>query len=293
MQRVLGLIAFFFLFLLITPALASSPLHVTVSVLPQVYFVRQIAGDLAQVSVMVLPGAGPATYEPKPDQMVALSSSQIYFAIGVPFETAWLPKIQAANPAMRIVPTQEGICKIPMAHHLHEHDTQKADHGQEILDPHIWLDPNLVKIQARHIKDALCVADPAHAPVFTHNFDHFTIALDHLNQQITSLLGPEAKGKHFVVFHPAWGYFARAYGLIQLPVEMEGKSPSPRELAGLIDMARAKKIHTIFVQPQFSQQSASVIARGIEGSVVRLDPLAPDWGDNLLAAARIIKGALR
>lgn len=293
MKRILTLSILFFLFPLLTPAIGSSPLQVTVSILPQVYFVRQIAGDLAQVSVMVLPGAGPATYEPKPDQMVALTSSQIYFAIGVPFETVWLPKIQAANPAMRIVRTQEGISKIPMAHHHHEHAAQKTHNGQEILDPHIWLDPNLVKIQARHIKEALCVADPAHAHVFTQNFDRFTIALDQLNQNITSLFGPAAKGKHFVVFHPAWGYFARAYGLIQLPVEMEGKSPSPRELAGLIDMARAKKIHTIFAQPQFSQQSASVIARGIEGTVVRLDPLASDWADNLLSAAGIIKGALR
>ncbi|MFA7165655.1 MAG: zinc ABC transporter substrate-binding protein [Desulfoplanes sp.] len=295
MKRILALIAFVFLFPLSAPLMAAPFLHVTVSILPQAYFVHQIAGDLAKVSVMVLPGAGPATYEPKPDQMVALSSSQLYFAIGVPFETVWLPKIQAANPAMRVIRTQEGIAKIPMAHHLHGHASTSSQqpHGQEILDPHIWLDPSLVKIQAQHIKDALCAADPAHAPVFIQKYDHFIVSLDHLDQQISSLLGPDAPGKHFVVFHPAWGYFARAYRLIQLPVEIEGKSPSPRELAALIDRARARKITTIFAQPQFSRQSASVVARGIQGSVVRLDPLAPDWAANLLATARIIKGALR
>ncbi len=284
-----SILSFLFLACILVPSPALAvPVQVTVSVLPQAYFVRQIAGDLANVSVMVAPGASPATYEPRPEQMVALSSSALYCAIGVPFERVWLPRISAAHPAMRVVRTQEGITKVPMAHHHHGKTS-----GQTILDPHIWLAPELVKIQARHICDGLAAVDPAHEGTYRARLAAFLTELTDLDTTIRTLLGPDARGKRFLIFHPAWGYFARAYGLIQVPVEMEGKAPTPAALAHLMDQARADHITTIFVQPQFSQKNASVIARGIHGKVVPLDPLAPDWADNLLSATRSIQGALR
>ena len=269
------------------PTLAA-PVQVTVSVQPQAYFVRQIAGDLASVSVMVAPGASPATYEPRPEQMVDLCSSILYFAVGVPFERVWLPRICSANPAMEVIRTQEGITKVAMAHHDHG-----KTGGHAVLDPHIWLAPDLVKIQAGHICDGLSRVDPANEGTYRARLAAFLMKINALDTKIRTLLGPDSRGKRFLIFHPAWGYFARSYNLIQVPVEMEGKSPSPRNLARLMDMARAENITTIFVQPQFSKKNASVIARGINGNVVPLDPLAPDWADNLLSATRSIKGALR
>ncbi len=293
---------FVYILLPLNALLAASPMNVTVSIVPQAYFVQQIAGDLAEVSVMVLPGASPANYEPKPNQMKALSASTVYFAVGVPFETTWLDKIHAANPDMTVIATQDGVTKVPMARHLHDPADKHAkghhghDHGHgasTILDPHIWLAPDLVKIQAQNICKGLVAADPAHRATYEKNLEAFEKRLAHMDASIRTILGDTSTRNRFLVFHPAWGYFAEAYGLEQIPVEIEGKSPSPRELGSLIKLARTYRINTVFVQPQFSQKSATVIAGAIDGKVVRLDPLAEDWTTNLEKATRAIKEALR
>jgi zinc transport system substrate-binding protein len=122
---------------LLTISNAAGSAQVFVSILPQKYFVEKIGGELVDVSVMVKPGASPATYEPKPHQMVALSLAKIYFAIGIPFEKAWLKKIASANPNMVVVHTERGIEKRAMSAHK-QHKAEKAfEHHHEIKDPHI------------------------------------------------------------------------------------------------------------------------------------------------------------
>jgi zinc transport system substrate-binding protein len=95
-----------------------------------------------------------------------------------------------------------------------------------------------------------------------------------------------------MVFHPSWGYFAKDYGLAEVPVEIEGKDPKPSQLRELIEHAREKNIRVVFAQPQFSQKNAKIIAREIDGEVVFADPLAENWADNLLEVAqKIVAGA--
>ena len=284
---------------------AIEKLGVFVSILPQKYFVEKIGGDQVDVCVMVKPGSNPATYEPKPRQMVNLASAKIYFAIGVPFEQVWLKKIAAANPAMRVVHTDAGIEKISMEHH-HSHNKkeagqrhtkqthlpQSADHDREILDPHIWLSPPLVKPQANTILEALVRVDPANRAGYERRFKEFANELDEIHTQLKSLF----EGKEdlqFMVFHPSWGYFAHSYGLKQIAIEVEGKAPKPAQLKELIEHAKANNIKVIFVQPQFSRKSAELIAREINGRVVVVDPLAGNWGENLHLVAKEFKAALK
>ena len=138
---------------------AEKTIHVVASILPQKYFIQKIGGDRVSVSVMVLPGANPATYEPKPRQMVDLSNADIYFAIGVPFEKNWLSRFAEANPRMKIVETQSGINRIPMIAAGHRHHDENRHAPEETThaptDPHIWLSPPLVMLQAKNILDAL------------------------------------------------------------------------------------------------------------------------------------------
>lgn len=278
---------------------ASQPLVVFVSIVPQKYFVQQIGKDLVDVEVMVQPGASPATYEPKPKQMTALSRARIYFSIGVPFENAWLGKISATNPKMKVVATDQGIMKIPMAAHhdeehgaMHEgiHTEDQHPHGSP--DPHIWLSPPLVKVQAQTILKALQEIDAEHAGIYEDNFRQFASAVEALDAQLKALFAAK-DGMRFMVFHPSWGYFAKAYGLQQIPIEVEGKNPKPAQLKALIEHAREHKISVVFVQPQFSTKSAELIARGIGGQVVFADPLAENWLDNLSDVASKFKAALK
>ncbi len=276
---------------------AAEPIQVFVSIAPQRHFVERIGGEGVAVSVMVPPGSSPVSYEPKPRQMTALSKSVLYFAVGVPFETAWLPRFSDANPDLKIVHTQDGIKKVPMrAHHHHGED---ADHGHDdpadgrILDPHVWLSPPLVILQARNILDALCSADPDRRSGYEANYREFVGKLVDLDLAIREIFSDVAQGSRFMVFHPSWGYFARAYGLDQVPAEIEGKDPKPAELQGLIDHARTHKIRIIFVQPQFSDKSARVIASAIDGRVAVADPLSPDWAENLRRVAQSIRDAIQ
>jgi zinc transport system substrate-binding protein len=274
---------------------AGAPVPVFVSIVPQKYFVQQIGKDLVAVHVMVKPGASPATYEPRPAQMAALSRAKAYFAIGVPFERVWLEKIAGANPQMRLVHTDHGIQKLAMAVHGHpagpeDREDDHGDHG--IPDPHIWLSPALVVKQVRMIIDALEGIDPANGSVYRANGRAFIDRILDLDADLKDTFSGKT-GLHFMVFHPGWGYFAHAYGLRQLPVELEGKTPKPAQLGKLVAAARARDIRVIFVQPQFSFRSARLIAREINGDVVVADPLALDWAANLRHVAEQFKAALR
>ena len=276
-------------------AQAGKKLAVFVSIPPQKYYVQQIGEQRVDVQVMVQPGASPATYEPRPRQVAAISRTHIYFAIGVPFEKIWLKKIAAANPNMQVVHTDQGIQKIPMAaNHTKSEDHRGKDHQDHHgeLDPHIWLSPTLVMTQARTILNALVEIDPGHRAVYEANTQVFVSKLAALDADLKITFAGK-QGFQFMVFHPSWGYFARTYGLQQVPVEIEGKDPKPAQLKALIEHAKKKHINIIFVQPQFSSRNAELVAKEIGGQVIFADPLASDWSDNLREVAQKLKAALR
>ncbi|MGD9041442.1 MAG: zinc ABC transporter substrate-binding protein, partial [Desulfobacteraceae bacterium] len=168
-----------------------------------------------------------------------------------------------------------------------------ADAHEGIKDPHIWLSPPLVKIQAQNILDALVRVDPRNSAIYETNYRKFIVELDALDAHIRGIFSGNAKGMAFMVFHPAWGYFARTYGLEQIAVEMEGKEPKPADLKHLIYHARERGIKVIFAQPEFSTKSAEAIAKAIDGRVVLANPLALDWAQNLKEIASEIKAALK
>ncbi|NVJ53283.1 MAG: zinc ABC transporter substrate-binding protein [Campylobacteraceae bacterium] len=317
--------------------------EVTVSIVPQKFFVEKIAGNKIDVNVMVKPGSSPATYEPKVSQMKKLANSELYFAIGVPFENAWLEKFEHANESMKIVDTSHGIKKLKMqahshhdheehlakheeegnthhdhdeeehehahhdhdedghehAHHDHEdhdHDGHKeeAHHGHDHsgLDPHIWLEPTLVKNQAKIIYRELVKIDPANSDFYKQNLQTFLIELESLDAQIKSIL-KNYEHKAFMVFHPSWGYFAKKYHLEQIAIEIEGKEPKPSQLVELIEEAKKHNIKVVFVAPQFSKKGAKTISSTIKANVVVIDPLAQNWDKNLLKVAKEIANSYK
>lgn len=209
--------------------------------------------------------------------MVALANAKTYISIGVPFEKAWLEKIQAVNPNMKMVDTTQGI-------------ERKAtpDGG---FDPHIWLSPSLVKVQSQTIYAALAELDPAHQAEYKANLDAFLVDIDKLDASIRNTLS-NLKTKKFIVFHPAWGYFARDYGLEMIPIEVGGQEPSAQELAALVQRAKDENIKVVFVQPEFSQEDAETIAQEIGGEVIAISPLAPDWLANLQKVAETFAAVL-
>ena len=180
-------------------------------------------------------------------------------------------------------------------HHGHGHgkhaDEDHDDHATT-LDPHIWLSPPLVLRQARTILSALQQADPINGDLYAANFNFFAKQTQELDDQLREMFA-NLQGASFMVYHPSWGYFAQAYGLRQVPLEIEGKAPKPSQLKQLIEFARHEKVRAIFVQPQFSAKSANLIAKAIDAKVIVADPLAIDWAANLRRQATAFKEALR
>jgi len=277
------------------PALAG-PLPVMVSVAPQKYVLEKLAGPLVEVSVMVSPGADAHTFEPRPSQMAQAAKARLYFAQGVEFEHAWLPKLVKTNPGMTVVNTLDGIELMPMVEHDddHGHDKHAKDKHEELeMDPHTWTAPSLMKRQAETMAHALGKADPENAQLYNSNLKAFSDELGALDVQIRALLKGVPAGSEFIVFHPAWAYFAREYGLKEVAIESGGKEPSPRKLKELIKHAKDTKAKAIFVQPQFSRKTAQTLADAIGAKLVPADDLAPDWNANMLAVAKALADALK
>ncbi|MBI9078456.1 MAG: zinc ABC transporter substrate-binding protein [Pseudodesulfovibrio sp.] len=280
------------LILLFAVSSMAASFPVTVSIAPLKFFVERIGGERVDVTVMVPPGASPATYEPKSRQMAALTRSKLFLAIGVPFERAWLPRMRDTNPGMDVVMVNSGIKPLYMASHHHEKVGHVVKKHEGIPDPHVWTSPASARIMARVILSALVQADPKGSSKYNENHGHLLAEIDALDSDLRRLL-EDKRGTRFMVYHPAWGYFARDYGLVQMPVELEGKEPGPRELVQIIKMAKKNGIRVVFAQPQFSEKSARIVAGAIKGKVVLADPMAEDWANNLRHVGRSFHEALR
>ncbi len=269
---------------------ALPPVKVLVSIMPQKYFVERIGAKRVRADVLVMPGKSPATYSPTPDQMRKLANADIYFRAGVPFENAVISRIRAVK-GLKIVDTRTGIAlrRMKPSGHIHSGISETADPTG--CDPHVWMNPRFVRIQAKIMAEHLSLIDPDGRSYYQSNYERFAQDLEDLDMHLKAVLG-RFKGKTLFVFHPAFGYFADAYGMKQVAVEAMGRAPKGRALSRIIKLARKQKVRVIFVQPQFDTNAALKIASAIHGAVVPIDPLAYQYLDNMKSMADIIAKAL-
>ena len=262
----------------------SEELNITVTILPQKYFVEKIGGTSVKVNVMVDKGNDPHTYEPKPSKMVALSNSDIYFTISLPLEKTWIEKIKSSNKKLKIVAMDEGIEKFVSEDHL---ESKREIGLQE--DPHTWLSPGRVRIMAENIRDTLITENFEHGKIYQSNFLNFVTEVNTVDTKIANIFSKCKSVKPiFMVYHPSFHYFAKSYGLNQIAIEADGKEPSPKELQLLINTAKKENIKTIFIEPQLSKKSAQFIAKAIEAKLMEVDPLSYAWSNSLIKFAELI-----
>ncbi len=288
--------------------LAAEKIAVFVSIPPQKWLIDRIGGELLHTSVLVGKGQDPHTFEPSPKQIAALSAAKIWFISDMEFEHQLMKKIQQNNPKLHIVEMNHGVKRLEIEedhhHDDHEHDDQNkhgednhADHHDENhseheeFDPHVWLSPANLKKMADTVTLELTELDNSHATVYRQNNISVQQELTELHRAITAQLSPYA-GSSFYVYHPSFGHFAHAYKLEQHAVEIEGKSPTPKQIKALISQAKSENIKVIFVQPQFDPKSAKAVASAIGGDVVALDALEEDVVSNLRIMADKISSAL-
>ncbi len=259
--------------------------QLTVSIVPQKYLATFIAGSKFNVQAMLPPGSNHETYEPAPRDMEKIAASEFYFMLGaLDFELTWMERFAASNPSMQIINTSEGIEML--GGHIHK-DGEEHDHSKHGIDPHTWLSPACMKIQAANICKALSEYDTLNADYYNANLDKFKLLADSADKRILEILAG-SNGKSILIFHPALGYFARDYNLIQISIENEGKEPSPAHISELIKTAREKGIKSVFISKEFDTRNAEAIAREINAKIVVFDPMAENWAENMIHLAKLI-----
>ncbi|MDP1552035.1 MAG: zinc ABC transporter substrate-binding protein [Methanobacteriaceae archaeon] len=264
---------------------SSQKILVVASVLPQKEFVDAVGGDKVQTVIMVPPGADPHTYEPKASQLQQMANAVMYVQVGsgIEFELSWMDKIQSFNQNMYIINGSKGINLIKSSeddHSTEDNSNHDEGHGHSESDPHVWVSPLNAMIMVENIYQGLVKIDPKNKEYYLINKENYIKKLSQLDKNVTSELS-DKKGTKILVYHPSWGYFCQEYGLTQIAIEKEGKDPTPKGMAILINQAKKDNIKVIFISPQYNTRSAEVIASEIGGKVVSIDELAPDYLNNM------------
>lgn len=260
----------------------NEKLNVYVSIMPQKYFAEKVGGDLVNVSVLVPYGTSPESFDPSPKQIVQLGSSDIFFTIGIPFENIFLDKLKAGKKKLAVADCDKDVPKLQNLEH-EEHE----DHHHGEFDPHIWNDPELIKIIAQNMADTFSSIDPAHAATYATNLKSFKDELDALKDELSLKLAPY-KGRIFYVYHSAYTYFAQRFGLVQKSIETGEKEPTPAKLRELVNQANRDKVKTIFIQPEFPASGARRVAEAIGGKTVTMSVLEYDVPANMRKTAALL-----
>ncbi len=270
----------------------ESKITVAVGIIPEATFVEKVAGDLVDVITLIPPGNSPANYQPTSTQMQALSDAAVYFAMQVPAEEAnILPKVKDFNKDIEIVNLREVVSatyppRIIEEHHHHDEDGDEdheedhdEDHDQEheeTVDPHIWLSPKRAIIMVQAIADKLSEIDKDNEETYKLNAAEYIKELEALDEAITKKVY-ELENKTFLMYHPAYGYFADDYGLEMVSLETDGKQATASEIKQVIDRAKLDGITTIYYQEEFDDNQAKTVAEEIGGNVLKVAPLSPDY----------------
>lgn len=283
------------------PKTDSNTLYV--SILPLKSLVGGIVGNDFDVRVLVPAGASPETFEPTPRQYVDLNRAQLIFNVGlIDFETTLLGKLEAQE---KVIDLSRGIELIAgSCSHAHgkkaaqgsqaesgteeRESTVHADshasgtpaepaHGHSHahgIDPHVWTSPKALQRMAANAYEAIHALWPDSVK-YTENHARLQEQLAALDARTAEKIAASGV-RYFIIYHPALTYYARDYGLQQVAIEDDGKEPSARALARLIEQARRDGVRTIFYQSQFPASAVEVIARDIEAQSVAIDPLKED-----------------
>ena len=266
----------------------NAKIDVFVSIMPQKYFAEKIGGNLVNVSVLVPSGTSPENFDPSPRQIVQLGSSDVYFTMGVPFENIFLDKLKAGGKKLVIAPCDKDVPKLQNAEHEeHEHGHDEGHHHHGEFDPHIWTDPELIKIIAENMACTLSDLNPDNAAVYASNLEIFKKELDTLQTELSQKLAPY-RGRIFYVYHSAYTYFAQRFGLVQKSIETGEKEPTPAKLRELVNQANQDKVKTVFIQPEFPASGARRVAEAIGGKTVCISVLEYDVQTNMRKTAALL-----
>lgn len=256
-----------------TPQTTEDDRSIYVSIAPLKNIAEAIVGEDFPVTVLVPAGASPESFEPTPKQFIGLNRARFVFSVGLlDFEQNLLEKVERQEKIADLGHGVEIIAGCCSHHHAGHHHS----HG---IDPHIWTSPRALQIMVRNAYEAIHAAYPD-STKYTERYERFREQLQQLDRRVGERIA-QSGVQRFLIYHPALTYYARDYGIEQLAIEHEGKEPSARRLAELIEAGRREGIRNVFYQSQFPASSVEIIAHDLGGQAVVIDPLAEDVIGNI------------
>lgn len=270
----------FFLWMLIACD-GSSRLAVLTSFAPIHSLALNVAGEVADVSVLIPPATGPHDYSFSPSDLAKIARADVLIVNGVGLES-WLDKgIRAVGKQdLRIVDSSRGInliTGIEMRNLAGAKSEPDPDAGGP--NPHIWLSPRNAIQQVKNICEGLAARDPQNAPVYRNNADAYIHRLATLDADILAATS-SLPNKMLITFHDTFPYFARDYGFTVAATfeEFPGKEPSPRAIKQLREIIESAHVAALFSEPQYSAKAMQVFAQEFKIPVVQLDPMETGEG---------------
>lgn len=266
---------------------------VSVTIEPQRYFAEKIAGDKFKINCVVPSGQSPETYDPTPQQMIQVGKSMAYLKIGyIGFEQAWMENIREHNPHLKMFDLSEGVALLKNteeAGHPHEACEEQGDHHHHPggVDPHIWNSIAGAKTIALNTLNAFVALDKENADFYRDNYNVLMAEIEETEKTVGQMLKP-VLSRTFIIYHPALSYFANEFGFTQLCIEMDGKEPSPAQLKKLVETARNYNAQVVFIQQEFDQKNAELIAKETHCRLVTINPLDYNWSKEMIHVAKAL-----
>lgn len=251
-----------------------------VTIVPQKQLVKAVAGENSEVTVMIPPGYSPGNYAPRPSELTKFSDADIYFSIGVPADIQnILPKVKQFNQNIKVVKLAERVSQ--------KYEDRTFPNGSR--DPHIWLSPKRVIQIVEIIRDELNELNPQKKQFHKKNASEYIERIKKTDQKVKNILS-EKENDYILVYHPSFGYFAEEYNLNMIAIEEGGKEATAKHLQEIIDFAKENNIKKIFHQAEIDSRQTRALAEEIGAELVKLDPLAEDYLNNLVEMAEKIAG---
>jgi zinc transport system substrate-binding protein len=259
--------------LIAAPSEAAGRAKVAASIFPLADLVRKVGGDRVEVITLLPSGASEHTFEPTTAQMRMIADINLYVKVGAGMDV-WADRlILGARKQPLVLEATSGIPLISVS--MEEITQQSKHHDHEGDDPHVWLDPLLMRdYLLPQVERTLSQLQPSDAAYFKENRTRFARELTQLYDEMNSTIRT-FRTREFIAMHSAWGYLAKRFALHQVAAvePFPGKEPSARYIAALVSKARKNGVTTIFAEPQISPKSAQVLASELGGKVLVLDPL--------------------
>ncbi|MGL4644784.1 MAG: metal ABC transporter substrate-binding protein [Vagococcus fluvialis] len=253
-------------------------LEIVTSFYPMYDFTKNVAKDKANVSMLIDGGVESHDYEPSAKDMAKIQNADVFVYNSNEMET-WVETVleNIDTSKVKVIEASKGIelLKGSESHDEEDHEGHDHDYGHShAFDPHVWLDPLLVKKEVRTISEALIEIDSKNKDYYEKNTTEYLSKLDKLNDDYVAAF-EGAKSRKFVTQHTAFSYLANQYGLEQVAISglSPDQEPTPKELKGIQDLVKKENINVIYTESSASEKIAKTIADATGAELAVLNPM--------------------